>query len=81
MIEMYDADRKRKFMFGDFASDVGAALNAGVNPVFIRTLHDETDKTLKTMSERYPEILEKSDYDNLLDAVKSKFKNLDNKNP
>src|SRR3989338_7407715 len=66
---LYGVEGGNTFMFGDFESDIQAAKNAGVNPIYITTKHDEYEEMKKRIEIKHPEVLKKSTFNHLFDAV------------
>ncbi len=69
-IEFYGASKEKSAMFGDFESDIEAAVNAKILPVFIQTRHDEFEEMQKKIRQSYPNTLA---FDDLLEAVHALF--------
>jgi len=72
-MKLYGVDKENAVMFGDFASDIGAAQNVGVTAAFIATKHDEFEAMQQKIQHEYPEVFEKRQYSSLLEAVKALF--------
>jgi D-glycero-D-manno-heptose 1,7-bisphosphate phosphatase len=71
-LRLYGADRERSPMFGDFVSDVDAAIAAGVRPVYVATVHDEYEIVKELMGKKHPYVLEDS-FEDLYQAVTEFF--------
>src|SRR3989344_158612 len=72
-MKLYGIDKENAIMFGDFASDIGAARNAEVTAAFIATKHDEFEAMQQKIQQEDPEVFEKRQYLHLLEAVKDLF--------
>ena len=72
-MKLYCIKPENAVMFGDFASDIGAAHHAGVTAAYIATKHDEFAVMQGKIQEEYPEVFEKRQYQHILDAVKALF--------
>jgi D-glycero-D-manno-heptose 1,7-bisphosphate phosphatase len=71
-LRLYGADREGSIMFGDFVSDVEAAIAAGVRPVYIATVHDEYEMVQELMARKHLHVLEDS-FEDLHQAVTEFF--------
>jgi D-glycero-D-manno-heptose 1,7-bisphosphate phosphatase len=74
IMKMYNVSHKKTFMFGDFESDLKAAMNAQVNSVYIATKHDQHKDNDNKIKKRYPKIYGSARYETLYEAVKNTFK-------
>ena len=72
-IRLFPTERGKTFMFGDFAADIKAAKNAGVNPVYVATRHDEYEEMMRRIERDYPDVYNNRRYDNLFAAVSDIF--------
>ncbi|MDO8460545.1 MAG: HAD-IIIA family hydrolase [Nanoarchaeota archaeon] len=68
---LYHTPEEKTYVFGDFASDIGAAVNAGVNPIWVATKHDEYEIMREQISEKYPDVFKKAQFNDLYAAVKA----------
>ena len=74
-LKLFDANKRNTFLFGDFESDVLAAENSGVNPVWIATKHDEYKSMRNKINLNHPEIYKNSQFPTLFNAIKVFQKN------
>ena len=72
-MQLYTIKPENAIMFGDFASDLGAAHNAGITAAFIATKHDESEAMRQKIQKEYPEVFAKRNYAHLLEAVMDLF--------
>jgi|FLOH01.1.fsa_nt_gi D-glycero-D-manno-heptose 1,7-bisphosphate phosphatase len=72
-LDLYNGDARRSFFFEDFSSGIRAARNAGVNPIYVATQHDEYESMQKVIKTEHPEVFRDFQFPNLLDAIQFLF--------
>ena len=70
-LKLFNVNKSDTFLFGDSESDILAAEKAGINPIWIATQHDEYKKMRDKMIINHPEIYKNSQFQTLLEAVKT----------
>lgn len=70
ILQLFGVEPSRAYMFGDFESDISAAVKAHVHPVYIATQHDEYENTSKKIKAQYP-LVYQARKDTLFQAVKT----------
>jgi D-glycero-D-manno-heptose 1,7-bisphosphate phosphatase len=68
-LRLYPTSREEVYMFGDFESDIQLARNAGINPIYVATAHDEFAKMQESIRQKHPEVFAHAQYPTLLEAV------------
>ena len=69
-VKFFGGGMDKTLYFGDFESDVQAAENAGVTPVYIATEHDEYEEMQRLIAEKHTETFRSRQFKTLIDGVR-----------